>query len=110
MGVRRETIRRTVEVLFTDGCAHMALAIERVRAAIRGRETDVEIRLVRVETFPDALGRRFLGSPSVRVDGRDVEEGITSERYGLHGRGYFIEGAVDRAPATAWIEQALARS
>jgi hypothetical protein len=103
-------MRRVVEVLFTDGCTHLGLAIERVRAAIRGRETDVEIRLVRIETFCEARDRRFLGSPTIRVDGRDVEHGATSQLFGMEGRRYLVEGVSDRAPALAWIKDALARS
>jgi hypothetical protein len=100
-------MRRIIEVLFTQGCPYIALAIERVRLASHGKEAEIEIRLVRIESFDEAIGRRFLGSPSIRVDDVDVEHWSTSTMYVLHGRGYFVDGSVDRVPATAWIEDAL---
>ena len=64
------------------------------------------MRLVLVGTTGEASERRFLGSPTVRVDGRDVEA-TRSTMFGLHGRGYFVDGRVDRAPPTSWIRAAL---
>jgi hypothetical protein len=101
--------KRVVEVMFTTGCPYVGLAIQRVRlaAAHKGAEIDLEIRLVRVESLRDAARRRFRGSPTVRVDGRDVEPAERSGIFGLHGRAYLTEGGVDRAPPVTWIQRAL---
>jgi len=101
--------RRIIEVMFADGCPHLRDAIERVRAVTNASAcaADVEIRLVRVGTSVEARERRFLGSPTVRVDGHDVEPNVTSTMFGLHGRGYFVAGRVERLPPTDWIERAL---
>jgi hypothetical protein len=101
--------KRVVEVMFTTGCPYVGLAIQRVRlaAAHKGTELDLEIRLVRVETLRDAARRKFRGSPTVRVDGRDVEPSERSGIFGLHGRAYLTEAGVDRAPPVPWIQRAL---
>ncbi len=101
--------KRVVEVMFTTGCQYVGLAIQRVRlaAASRGDEIDLEIRLVRVETLREAARRRFRGSPTVRVDGRDVETAERSGIFGLHGRAYLTDTGVDRAPTVPWIQRAL---
>ncbi len=66
--------RHIIEVLFTPGCPYIAFAIERVRLAARGRETDIEIRLVRVEPCTDASGGRLPGLPTIRVDGVRLDD------------------------------------
>lgn len=101
--------RRIVEVMFADRCPHLRDVIERVRHATVTRScvAEVEIRLVLVETMLEAQERRFLGSPTVRVDGLDVERDLTSVMFGLHGRGYFVDGRVERMPPSEWIQQAL---
>lgn len=98
-----------VEILFTKHCRHLCEAIERVRVAKDARpETEgIEVRLVLVETMREACALEFLGSPTVRVDGRDVEPALRSTMFGLHGRGYFVDGHVERAPPSDWIVQAL---
>ena len=101
--------RRIVEVMFADRCPHLRAVIERVRDAtvMRSCVAEVEIRLVLVETMVEACERRFLGSPTVRVDGCDVERDVTSVMFGLHGRGYFVDGRVERIPPSDWIQRAL---
>ncbi len=100
--------RRTVELLFSDGCAHVQLALERVLHVL-GKldpDADVELRITRVSTPIDAKRLRLPGSPTVRVDGFDVDV-RTAHRYGLHSRLYSLEGGSDHAPPVEWIERAL---
>lgn len=101
---------RVVEILFTERCPHVRAAIDHVRAAtefVRAGEASIDVRLVLVETMSEARKLEFLGSPTVRVDGRDVEPDVRSTMFGLHGRGYFVDGRVERSPPSDWIVQAL---
>jgi hypothetical protein len=61
-----------VEILFTRHCRHLCEAIESARAAVDAAD-GVEVRLVRVDTMREARTLGFLGSTTVRVDGRDVK-------------------------------------
>jgi hypothetical protein len=104
--------RHVIEVLYRVQCPFVALAVDRVRAVV-GRlsvDLDVEIRLVRIDTMADAVSRRFRGSPSVRVDGVDVDPRASSRPLGTHSRRYVEAGAVDRAPPESWIGAALSRA
>jgi hypothetical protein len=64
-----------VELLFFDGCPNHEAFEPRLRELVARRWPQAELRLCRVESDDDAQRLRFLGSPSVRVDGRDVEPG-----------------------------------
>src|SRR5215218_10530946 len=64
----------TVELLWWEGCPswERALAILRDEMSSLGLEPDsVEVREVRTEG--DADREEFVGSPTIRVDGRDVQ-------------------------------------
>jgi hypothetical protein len=92
--VRTEGDVMRVELLFLDGCPSHERLLPRVR---------------RVATPEEAEHQRFLGSPTVRVDGRDVEPGA-SERsdYGLKCRIYRSEELGQSAlPPERWIRAAL---
>ena len=72
---------------------------------------DPTIDLVEVADADSAARLRFLGSPTVRVDGRDVEPGA-SERYEfvLSCRVYRTERGLAGQPDEAWIRHALTES
>jgi len=64
--------------------------------------------LKRVES-PEAADReRFLGSPTVRIDGEDVDP-TASERddFGIKCRLYRSPGGASRTPPGPWITTAL---
>ncbi len=99
------------EVLYLPGCPNHAGAValvNRVRAELK---LDVEVR-VREISDPRAASRaRFLGSPTIRVDGRDVEPGVEVRTdYALACRVYRTGGTLARQPDEQWVRDALARA
>ena len=102
--------RCTVEVLMVSGCPGTELAISRVREAAEALALETNLRFVIIENDEQARAHGFVGSPTVRVEGVDVEEGIANRPLGLACRLYPSEDVVERAPPLAWIHAALARS
>lgn len=95
-----------VEVLYFDGCPNH----DRLLPLVREMATryGVELRLRQITSVEQAERERFLGSPSVRVNGVDVEPGAEQrDDYGLNCRLYRADGARDGLPASEWIEVAL---
>ena len=62
-----------IEILSFDGCPNREPTLDLARAVVEELGLHAEIREVRVETAEEAERERFLGSPSVRVNGRDIE-------------------------------------
>jgi hypothetical protein len=93
-----------VELLFVAGCPNREPALEVVREAARAARVAVEVEQLEVRSASEAERLRFLGSPSIRIDGRDVEPGAAARTdYALACR--FYRGA--GVPAREWIEAAL---
>ncbi|MBW2528634.1 MAG: hypothetical protein JRI23_30955 [Deltaproteobacteria bacterium] len=63
----------TIEVLVTPGCASRESTMMMVAEVAAELAPAAEIAEVVVQTPADAQALRFLGSPSVRIDGRDVD-------------------------------------
>jgi len=62
-----------IEVLHTEECPAWRAAASRIRE-LAGRDgTAVDLADSTVTTLDEAAERRFPGSPTVRVDGRDVQ-------------------------------------
>jgi hypothetical protein len=100
--------RRVVEVLIFEGCPNGSVALDNVRSAISHAAVDSELRVVAVQTDADARRLRFLGSPSVRIDGLDVDvTARTRNDFGLQCRIYACQGRILGAPPMQWIAEAL---
>ncbi len=98
-----------VEVLSMDGCPNRDAALALVHTIAERSGIDVDLRQIRVRTVQDALRLRFLGSPSIRVNGRDVEPGADVRcDYALGCRLYATPDRPSRLPQPEWISTALA--
>lgn len=98
-----------VELLYFDGCP----GIERVLPLVRPLAEAAGARVVerRVETAQDAEAQRFLGSPTVRVHGADVEPGAEQrEDFGLKCRLYQTANGLSGVPEADWVRDALKRT
>lgn len=62
-----------LEILYFQGCPHYEPTVERVRDVLRAKGLDVDIHEVEVRNETEAQSLRFLGSPTIRIDGVDVE-------------------------------------
>ena len=99
-----------VELLYFDGCPRYQALLPRLRALIAEERVDAEVELRRVETIEAAEEERFLGSPTVRVDGRDVDPGAEArDDLGLKCRLYRSSEGTSGLPPGQWIAAALRR-
>jgi hypothetical protein len=61
-----------IEVLYVADCPSHPAAVKLIREALAAHDTDAEIREVLVLDKRMADELRFCGSPTIRIDGRDV--------------------------------------
>ena len=98
-----------VELLFWRGCPSHPEALETLRAVLDERRPRLPVELVEVETQDDAVRLAFPGSPTIRVDGRDVDPGGADGRPSLTCRIYHLpDGRVSPVPSREQLEEALA--
>jgi hypothetical protein len=98
----------TVEILFFEGCPNVDVAAARARDAIAAARVSADLRLVRIDDEAAATRLRFLGSPTVHVDGLDVERSARQRTdFGLQCRVYSVDGRLEGAAPVEWIRAAL---
>jgi hypothetical protein len=102
--------RPLVEILSFAGCPNHIGAIELVERVSRGLGLDPEIRVLEVPDQEAAQRLRFLGSPTIRVGGRDVDPhaGERSD-YALSCRLFRTEAGIAGQPDERWVRDALLR-
>jgi hypothetical protein len=97
-----------IEVYFWEGCPSHPEAVELLHEVLAelGLETPVELREVLTHEQAEELG--FPGSPTIRVDGRDVDPEGADTPPALTCRVYRLpDGRLSPVPSREQLEDAL---
>ena len=98
-----------VEILYFEDCPNHGGALALVEQVAAELRLKLEIRLCEINDTVTAERERFLGSPTIRVDGHDVEPGAEERSdYVLSCRIYQTEQGVQGQPDERWLRVALA--
>lgn len=103
--------RPRIEILTFEGCPNARAARERVARVIADTRMHAEAIEVDVESVDAASFLRILGSPTIRVDGHDIEKGADARaEYVFACRVYRTRSGVTGVPDEAWLRDALGLS
>ena len=98
--------------MWWEGCP----STERARDAVREALTDiglddVQVRMREIQTDEDAQNARFLGSPTILIDGEDIVPAAADEQIGLSCRVYRRrDGRISPLPDPDDLREALRRA
>jgi Domain of unknown function (DUF2703) len=96
-----------VSFLYYEDCPSYDLALERLREVMAEESIPGEVEVIKVETEEQARELRFVGSPTIRVDGQDIDP-LCDSTYGLTCRAYRLEDdRISPLPSKAMIRRAL---
>ena len=97
-----------IELLWFEGCPNHVEARRALEGVLASRGLDsIEVQLVRVDD-ESVEAARFPGSPTIRVDGRDIEPGFRHPgSYSLSCRVYQTPSGLRGIPPIEWIERAI---
>jgi len=99
-----------IDILTFDGCPNAGPTRALVREAVRLEAVLAEMHFIDVPNLDLAERLRFLGSPSVRVDGEDIEPSAKHQtEYGLMCRTYSYGTDATGTPTIAMIRAAIRR-
>jgi hypothetical protein len=100
-----------IELLYFDGCPSHERLQPRLERLLREGAVSDPIELRRVESAEAAELERFIGSPTLRIDGQDIEPGADQRSdFGLKCRLYRSADGTSGQPPDAWITGALERA
>jgi len=98
----------TIELLIWEGCPSHPKALSDLRETMKNLGLDAtQIIIQKIASEADAEAERFIGSPTIRIDGRDVKP-VEGEPYGLSCRVYHRrDGRISATPDPADLRDAL---
>lgn len=98
----------SIELLYVPDCPNQREAHALVQRIAAEEHLATDLRLIEVTSPEQAEALRFLGSPSIRVDGRDIEPDANErDTFTLACRLYRTDSGLGGLPAEAWLRAAL---
>ncbi len=100
-----------IEILAREDCPNRGMAISVVERVVDETGVPAEIAVVDVTSEDEAYALRLPGSPTVLVDGRDVDPGPTAAaEFSLDDRMYRTQRGLSGWPEPQWVRDALLRA
>lgn len=96
-----------IDILYFDGCPNHMPAMEVVRDVVQSLGIDATIREVEVRDAEEAARLKFFGSPTIQVNGQDVDPAVKMRAdYSFSCRIYGRSGS----PPRELVEEAVRRA
>jgi hypothetical protein len=101
----------TIDVLGFDGCPNVPLTLELVEAVVRSEGVEAKVNSVDVNSIEDAERLHFLGSPTVQINGIDIESSRRhEEQFSYSCRVYRLGNETSGVPPETWLRSAIQAS
>ena len=94
-----------IEFLYFEGCPSYKQALDYLKELIDEEKLDANIELVLVESPEDAQKVGFQGSPSIKVNGVDLEN--NNDGFSFNCRLYDIDGELTGIPSKEFIRKKI---
>lgn len=73
-----------VEALFAPNCGSRGATLLMIEKITLNQALKIDLKEIAIRSIPEAKAAKFLGSPSVRINGKDIEpESIEKTDYGV---------------------------
>lgn len=97
-----------IEFLYYEDCPSHDVALDRLKTVMAEEGIQAEISITKVETEDQAQHLRFVGSPTIRIQGEDIVPVPENAFYSLTCRAYRLDdGRISPLPSTEMIRRAL---
>ena len=97
-----------IEIFYIDGCPNHQQTVDRVKEALEEVGLAADVVETEVVDAESAIAKRFLGSPTVQINGVDMEASArASNCFGVMCRTYFEGRRRVGVPPLELVRQAL---
>ena len=97
-----------IDFLYFEDCPSHEQALDRLQKVLKEEGVQAEIEVIEVTTEEQALDVEFPGSPTIRIEDRDIDPVLEHPNYALSCRTYHLEdGRISPLPSEAMIRRAI---
>ncbi len=95
-----------IELLYFDGCLNYPTVLRYLQEVLREKKLDIPVEMVEIKSGDEAIKHRFTGSPTVKIDGRDIVP-QESEDFSMGCRLYLEDDEVTELPSKKTLRHAI---
>jgi hypothetical protein len=97
-----------IDFLYYEDCPSHEEALARLRQVLHQQQIEAKVNVIRVETEAQARELHFIGSPTIRIEGEDIDPVSPETSYALACRVYRkADGRITPLPPVELIHRAL---
>ncbi len=96
-----------LEILWIDGCPSYESMLESLEQVMREEKIAAPIEMVQVRDDSDAVAKKFLGSPTLRIDGVDPFAEPHQTNFAMQCRLYQTSKGLRGVPTQEMLRSAL---
>ncbi|MEE9224948.1 MAG: DUF2703 domain-containing protein [Bacteroidota bacterium] len=96
-----------IQFLYFESCPNHHNASELLRTVLGEHNIETDIERIEIKNEEDAVKHQFVGSPTIRINGVDIEKIKGNPIYAKTCRVYTIDGKLTGMPSRQMIEDAL---
>mgnify|MGYP001313927524 CR=1 FL=1 len=96
-----------IELLYCDDCPNWQAVLEEINGLLAAKSGEDKVDLILVSSIQEAERLQFPGSPTVRINGEDVDPEVPSSSFEMACRVYEVDGKLTGRPPMEWIYAAL---
>lgn len=110
--MRTKTSVTNIDFLYDPDCSSHEAALDRLLSVVADIDSTATVAVQAVTSHEQAQYLRFLGSPTIRVNGHDIEDGSAGrDDFSLTCRAYVRpDGRISPLPPETLIRDALLRA
>jgi hypothetical protein len=95
-----------IEVLYFEECPNYLPALDRLRAVLRHEGVNAEVSVIKVNDASSAQRLQFIGSPTIRINGLEIEADARAQGGGGLACRRYSEGLPSEALIRAALKEA----
>jgi hypothetical protein len=96
---------KMIEFLYFEGCPSYEETLRNLKEILAEENIDANLNLIAIRSPEESESKGFYGSPSIRIDGIDLE--AMTGKYSYSCRIYKIEGQTTGVPTKEYIRKRL---
>uniref|UniRef100_A0A7V6CDT0 DUF2703 domain-containing protein n=1 Tax=Thermodesulfobacterium geofontis TaxID=1295609 RepID=A0A7V6CDT0_9BACT len=96
-----------IRFLYFKGCPHTEPALNLLKEVLKEKGIKEEIEIIEVNSEEDAIKYRFLGSPTIQINGLDIEKERRNDFPTFGCRIYKTKDGYSGIPPKELIEKAI---
>ncbi len=97
-----------IQFLYYEDCPSHETALQRLQQVLTKEHITTKVEIIKIETEEQATSWKFVGSPTILINGEDIVPHPADAQYNLTCRAYRLEnGRISPLPSEAMIRDAL---